>query len=43
MTLHEGRVYLQDLRSTNGTTVVRRGERRRLVGEHSAIDLETGT
>src|SRR5262249_6587128 len=31
-----------DLRSTNGTTVVRRGERRRLGGEASASDLETG-
>ncbi len=42
VTLHDGRVCLQDLRSTNGTTLVRRGERRRLEGEHSSIDLETG-
>ena len=37
-----GRVVLTDLRSTNGTTLVRRGERLRLAGEHSAHDLETG-
>ena len=36
------RVILYDLRSTNGTTVVRRGERRRLAGDASASDLETG-
>jgi Nif-specific regulatory protein len=40
--MHSGRVVLQDLRSTNGTTLVRRGERRRLTGDHSAADLETG-
>jgi Nif-specific regulatory protein len=38
----DGRVVLTDLRSTNGTTLVRRGERLRLAGEHSAHDLETG-
>ncbi len=37
-----GRVILYDLRSTNGTTLVRGGERRRLVGEQSSTDLETG-
>jgi len=37
-----GRVVLSDLRSTNGTTVVRRGEHRRLAGEHSSIELESG-
>ena len=42
VTQHDGRVCLHDLRSTNGTTLVRRGERRRLEGEHSSIDLETG-
>ncbi len=36
------RVVIHDLRSTNGTTVVRRGERRRLTGEASSCDLETG-
>jgi transcriptional regulator with GAF, ATPase, and Fis domain len=36
------RVVLQDLRSTNGTTLVRRGERRRLAGEASTAELETG-
>jgi transcriptional regulator with GAF, ATPase, and Fis domain len=38
----EGRVILTDLRSTNGTTLVRRGERVRLTTEQSSIDLETG-
>jgi Nif-specific regulatory protein len=42
VTLHEGRIVLTDLRSTNGTTIVRRGERRRLTGDQSSIDLETG-
>jgi len=37
-----GRVVVTDLRSTNGTTVVRRGERRRLLGEASSCDLESG-
>jgi transcriptional regulator with GAF, ATPase, and Fis domain len=37
-----GHVIINDLRSTNGTTLVRRGERRRLAGEHSSADLETG-
>jgi Nif-specific regulatory protein len=37
-----GRVTITDLRSTNGTTVVRRGERRRLAGEQSSCDLESG-
>jgi len=37
-----GRVVLYDLRSTNGTTLVRGGERRRLAGEQSSTDLETG-
>ena len=40
--MHSGRVVLQDLRSTNGTTLVRRGERRRLTGDQSSVDLETG-
>jgi Nif-specific regulatory protein len=38
----EGRVILTDLRSTNGTTLVRGGERLRLTKEQSSIDLETG-
>ena len=42
LTMHDGRVVLTDLRSTNGTTLVRRGERRRLTGDHSSVDLETG-
>jgi transcriptional regulator with GAF, ATPase, and Fis domain len=42
VTMHSGRVVLQDLRSTNGTTLVRRGERRRLTGDQSSVDLETG-
>ncbi len=42
VTLHEGRVVLTDLRSTNGTTLIRRSERRRLTGEQSSVDLETG-
>ncbi len=37
-----GRVVLTDLRSTNGTTIVRRGERRRLSGAESSVDLESG-
>ena len=37
-----GRVVLHDLHSTNGTTVVHSGERRRLSGEMSATHLETG-
>ncbi|MEO7329643.1 MAG: sigma 54-interacting transcriptional regulator, partial [Minicystis sp.] len=37
-----GRVILTDLRSTNGTTLVRRGERRRLCGAESSVDLEGG-
>jgi transcriptional regulator with GAF, ATPase, and Fis domain len=36
------RFILHDLRSTNGTTLVRSGERRRLAGEASSSDLETG-
>jgi transcriptional regulator with GAF, ATPase, and Fis domain len=36
------RVTLHDLRSTNGTTLVRGGERRRLTVEASTADLETG-
>src|SRR6185503_19260123 len=36
------RVILHDLRSTNGTTLVRRGERVKLSPENSSIDLETG-
>jgi Nif-specific regulatory protein len=42
VTLQEGRVVLTDLRSTNGTTLIRRSERRRLTGEQSSVDLETG-
>ena len=42
VTLQEGRTVLTDLRSTNGTTLVRRGERRRLTGDQSSVDLETG-
>ena len=38
----EGRVELTDLRSTNGTTVVRRDDRIRLAEDHSSLDLETG-
>ncbi|MCK6590263.1 MAG: sigma 54-interacting transcriptional regulator [Polyangiaceae bacterium] len=38
----EGKVTLHDLRSTNGTTLVRRGERCKLSPEQSSIDLETG-
>src|SRR5689334_4420906 len=37
----DGHVVLTDLRSTNGTTLVRRGERTRLTGEQSSIELET--
>ena len=40
--IEPGRAVLTDLRSTNGTTLVRGSERRRLVGEESAVDLETG-
>jgi Nif-specific regulatory protein len=36
------RVVLHDLRSTNGTTLVRRDERRRLSAEQSSVDLESG-
>src|SRR5262245_924780 len=36
------RVILHDLRSTNGTTLVRRGERVRLTQDKSSIDLESG-
>jgi Nif-specific regulatory protein len=36
------RVVLQDLRSTNGTTLVRRDQRLRLSPERSSIELETG-
>ena len=42
VTMQEGRIVLTDLRSTNGTTLVRRGERRRLTGDQSSVDLETG-
>ena len=42
VTMVAGRTVLQDLRSTNGTTLVRRGERRRLTGDQSSVDLETG-
>jgi Nif-specific regulatory protein len=37
-----GRVVITDLRSTNGTTVVHRGERRRLAGDALSSDLESG-
>ncbi len=37
-----GRVVLHDLRSTNGTTLIRRGERRRLTGGDPTADLESG-
>src|SRR4051812_9660656 len=37
-----GHVVLHDLRSTNGTTLVRGGERRRVAGGESTVDLETG-
>jgi Nif-specific regulatory protein len=40
--IQSGHVVLTDLRSTNGTTLVHRGERRRLAGEASSADLETG-
>jgi transcriptional regulator with GAF, ATPase, and Fis domain len=40
--MHSGRVTLSDLRSTNGTTLVRRGERHRLAGEQASAELETG-
>ena len=40
--LGDGRVVLHDLRSTNGTTLIRGGERRRLAGDASSADLETG-
>jgi Nif-specific regulatory protein len=36
------RVILTDLRSTNGTTLERRGERVKLAGDRSSIDLESG-
>ncbi|MFO0549828.1 MAG: sigma 54-interacting transcriptional regulator [Polyangiaceae bacterium] len=36
------RVVLTDLRSTNGTTVLRRNERRRLTGDTPSCDLESG-
>ena len=42
LALEPGRVVLTDLRSTNGTTLVRAGERRRLAGDASSVDLETG-
>jgi transcriptional regulator with GAF, ATPase, and Fis domain len=37
-----GHIVVQDLRSTNGTTLVRRGERLRLTGDQSSTDLEAG-
>jgi GAF domain-containing protein len=37
-----GHVVLTDLRSTNGTTLVRLGERRRLSGAESSVELESG-
>src|SRR5262245_11189158 len=40
--LADGRVILHDLRSTNGTTVVRHEERHRLSPEQESMDLETG-
>jgi Nif-specific regulatory protein len=36
------RFVLHDLRSTNGTTLVRDADRRRLSNDESSIDLETG-
>ncbi len=36
------RVTITDLRSTNGTTVVRRDQRYRLTEDHPVVDLETG-
>jgi len=42
VTMEPGRVVLTDLRSTNGTTLVRGDERRRLLGDASSADLETG-
>jgi Nif-specific regulatory protein len=36
------RVILHDLRSTNGTTLVRHGERSRLSAERSSVEIETG-
>src|SRR5690348_1400391 len=42
VTPQPGRAVLQDLRSTNGTTLVRGGERRRVAGPESPVDLETG-
>ncbi len=40
--LQPGHVSVRDLRSTNGTTIVRGVERRRLFGDSGPVDLETG-
>ena len=42
LVLQPGHVVVTDLRSTNGTHLVRAGERTRLAGDASAADLETG-
>jgi Nif-specific regulatory protein len=42
LVLQPGHVVLTDLRSTNGTHLVRGEARRRLTGDSSAADLETG-
>jgi transcriptional regulator with GAF, ATPase, and Fis domain len=42
LTIHSGRAVLTDLRSTNGTTLVRGDARRRLAGPESSADLESG-
>jgi len=42
LVLQPGHVVVTDLRSTNGTHLVRAGERTRLTGDASAVDLETG-
>jgi Nif-specific regulatory protein len=42
LVLQPGHVVLTDLRSTNGTHLVRGETRRRLTGDGSAADLETG-
>src|SRR5438034_147613 len=40
--VHSGRAILSDLKSTNGTWVLRHGERVKLGGDVTSIDLETG-
>jgi transcriptional regulator with GAF, ATPase, and Fis domain len=38
----EGRIALYDLQSTNGTTLVRGGERRKVTADAASVELESG-